>query len=756
MWSIQAISNSQPYTSEQWQKIDTLGQIVEQRLQGLGIGLTMGGEPTFISLDDYESPQWRIAALGEDKRQIAGQLLKRLANRFALGGGLLHYGLGKAYPGEITPRWALGYFWRKDGIQIWRDRALIAEEGKDYGHGRQEAEIFINALVGQLELNPDFVIRVYEVETEAVAGFVLPLLPIAKEGTFYWSSCRWIVPSDRLYLLRGNAPVGLRLPLREISWSEDLQAEAVLSVDDDSMTPCLASVESPANSIRIALSIEAKQGILRVFMPPFTSAKSFLDLIAAIENTAQETGFPVLIEGYPPPDHKKIGKFQITPDPGVIEVNIHPASTWDELVKITTILYDEARQCRLGTEKYMLDGRRISTGGGAHITIGGETIQESPLLRRPDLLRSLISYFQNHPSLSYLFSGQFVGPTSQSPRVDEARHESLYELEIAFSALQAGKEVPPEVVDRLLRHLLVDVTGNTHRTAFCIDKLFPTENPRTQLGLLELRAIAMPPNLEMRLLQMLLIRAMVAWFWESPYTKPLIRWGTTLHDRFMLPHFIGEDLKVVLADLQEAGYPFEFDWFEPFFEFRFPLYGEIAREGIQLELRQAIEPWHVLGEEIANGGVARYVDDSLERIQVKLRGAMGNSPNRNAFSSRYVVTCNGYPVPLISTGVAGEYVGGVRFRARQYASMLHPAIDSHSPLTFEIVDTWEGRSLGGCTYSVNPPDGKLYHTFPTNSSQAQTRVAERFIANPPAIATIKALPLQLNPEYPLTLDLRRV
>ncbi|MCU0537809.1 MAG: transglutaminase family protein [Hydrococcus sp. Prado102] len=754
----QARSQDCPYTDEQWQNINSLGQLVEKQLQRMGVGLTMGGEPTFVSLDDYESPQWNIEALGEDKRKIAVQLLDRLAKKFALGGGLLHYGLGKAYPGEPGPRWALGYFWRKDGIAIWRDRNLMAQEGKDYGCGSQEVEKFTLALVKQLGIHSDCLIPAYELETDTPAGYVLPLLPVTRDEKVYWSSCRWILPDDRLYLLTGNSPMGLRLPLNAIAWSDNLEQEAVLPLEAEPTALNDTPIKSPDNSIRVAMGVEAKQGVIRVFVPPYTSARSFLDAIAAIENTAKETGFPVLIEGYPPSDHKAIGKFQITPDPGVIEANIHPASNWDELVEITKILYEEARACRLGTEKYLRDGRRISTGGGAHITIGGKTTLESPLLRRPDLLRSLISYFQNHPSLTYLFSDRFVGPTSQSPRVDEARHESLYELEIAFQSLQPGREVPPEVVDRLLRHLLVDVTGNTHRTAFCIDKLFPVENPRTQLGLLELRAIAMPPNLEMRLLQMLLIRALVAWFWESPYTKPLIRWGTTLHDRFMLPHFIGEDLQVVLFDLQKAGYTFEFDWFKPFIEFRFPCYGTMGTEGVQLELRHAIEPWHVLGEEIASGGTARYVDDSLERIQVKLCGAIANSPNQNSFSSRYIVTCNGHAVPLNSTGVAGEYVGGVRYRARQYSSMLHPAIDPHDPLTFEIIDTWESRSLGGCTYLINPPDGKSYFKVPINSSEAQTRTSERFIVNLSRdrhLNKINVPPLQLNPEYPVTLDLRR-
>ncbi|MFP4100183.1 transglutaminase family protein [Coleofasciculus sp.] len=748
-------SPSKPYTETQWQQIDSLGKAVDETLQRAGVGLTMGGEPTFISIDDFESPQWQIAALGDEKRKIAGQLLKRLEARFSKGGGLLHYGLGKWYPGEILPRWALGCYWRSDGTPIWRNPEWYAEEGKDYGHTVKQGEIFIQALAKHLGINPDCIIPAYEHEGD-IGGYVLPILPVLKDEQLYWSTCHWRFPNERLNLLVGDSPAGFRLPLNCIDWSEELVQEGIVPLDANPAIPSPEFIDSPDNAIRIALSVEARQGILHIFLPPLTSARSFLDLITAIEQTAIKVKTPVLIEGYTPPSNAGIEGFQITPDPGVIEVNIHPAGNWQELVDITTILYEEARLCRLGTEKYTLDGRRVSTGGGSHITIGGKTPLESPLLRRPDLLSSLIRYWQNHPSLSYLFAGLFVGPTSQSPRVDEARHESLYELEIAFQTLQPGEKVAPELVDRLLRNLLVDVTGNTHRSAFCIDKLYPVENYRNQLGLLEFRAFAMPPNMRMSLLQMLLIRALVAWFWEHPYTQKLIRWGTMLHDRFLLPYYIGEDLRQVVSELQEAGYPFKWEWFEPFFEFRFPQYGEISREGIELELRHAIEPWHVLGEETGNGGTARYVDSSMERIQVRLRGAMGHSPNPDNFSSRYQVTCNGYPVPLKSTGIPGDYVGGVRFRAREYAALLHPSINSHSPLVFDIVDTWTQRSIGGCRYHVNHPNGIVYDKFPVNHREAESRMLERFIPQDHTPGIISIPPLSLSPEYPLTLDLRRV
>jgi uncharacterized protein (DUF2126 family) len=774
-----------PYTEEQWQQIDALGDRVETQLQRLGVGLTMGGEPTFVSIDDFESMQWRFNALGEEKRKIAGELLRRLESKFCrcfsphgaspragasekhqeTTGGMLHYGLGKWYPGEILPRWALGCYWREDGVAIWGDRSLIAEDGRDYGYTQNDAKVFMETLVKNLGVNSQCIITAYEWETEEIGAYTLPLLPVLKPSPrrtdetsvpeeLYWSSCRWKLPEEKLYLLKGDSPAGFRLPLSSLSWSE-LEPEARVGIDYKPTAIPPEPIESGENSIRVALSVEVKGGNLRVFVPPITSARSFLDLVAAIEKTAAQTKVLVAIEGYTPPTNAGIKGFQITPDPGVIEANVHPAANWEELKEITETLFEEARLCRLGTEKYMKDGRRVSTGGGAHITIGGKEASESPLLRRPDLLRSLISYWQNHPGLSYLFSGMFVGATCQSPRVDEARHESLYELELAFDYLQPGQEVPPEVVDRLLRNILTDVTGNTHRSAFCVDKLFPAGNYRSQLGLLEFRAFAMPPHSRMSLLQMLLIRALVAWFWERPYTRDLIRWGTMLHDRFLLPHYIAEDLKTVIADLRGAGFGFEFEWFAPFLEFRFPVYGEVHKEGLELELRHAIEPWLVSGEEMTSSGTARMVDDSMEKLQVTLRGALGQSPNEDCFSLGYVVLCNGRQVPLKSTGVPGEYVGAVRYRARHYGDFEHPSVEVHSPLLFEIVDVRTQRSLGGCRYYVERPNGGGSDRFPVNQREAESRMLERFVPMGHTPGEVELPPLRLSGECPLTLDLRR-
>jgi uncharacterized protein (DUF2126 family) len=398
-------------------------------------------------------------------------------------------------------------------------------------------------------------------------------------------------------------------------------------------------------------------------------------------------------------------------------VNIHPANNWQELVHIISTLYDQAFLARLGTEKFMLDGRHTGTGGGNHITIGGAKPADSPLLRRPDLLASLITYWQHHPGLSYLFSSAFIGPTSQAPRIDEGRDEKLYEMEIAFSQVPDHGFIPFYLVDRIFRHLLTDITGNTHRSEFCIDKLYSPDSSSGRLGILEFRAFDMPPHKQMSLLQMLLIRGLIAKFWKNPYKHELVRWGTELHDKFMLPFYVHQDLTEVVKDLNDAGYPFQMSWFEPFFEFRFPHYGTVHIEGMEMELRMGIEPWHVLGEEMSSGGTARFVDSSLERVQVKLRGLN---------KSRYVILCNGNRVPLRETGISEEYVCGVRYRAWQPPSALHPTIGVDTPLTFDIVDTWNSRSIGGCTYYVSHPGGRSYESFPVNANEAESRRVSRF------------------------------
>ncbi|MGC5699838.1 transglutaminase family protein [Pseudomonas sp. NFXW11] len=796
----QAPRVTQPYSDEQWRAIQALGRQVDARLQADDVRLTMGGEPTFVAIDDPDGAEWNTAALGPNKRRLAGELFQRLRQRYAPQ-GLVHFGQGKWYPGEPLPRWSLNCHWRRDGLPIWNDPALIADEQQDYTADAELAGRFLASIAERLKLPARFVFPAYEDHfyylwregslplnvtaedsrledalerqrlrkvfsqgLDKIVGQVLPLARNAKGDQ--WQSGRWYLRDSHCRLVPGDSPLGYRLPLASQPWVTAAEYPFIHSRDPNQEFPELAEpgqqeptsttapervpqVDESADWLtRTALCAEAREGRLYLFMPPLERLEDYLQLVAVIEATAQELHCPVLLEGYEPPADPRLCNFRVTPDPGVIEVNVQPSASWDELQERTEFLYEQARQTRLSSEKFMLDGRHAGTGGGNHFVLGGATPADSPFLRRPDLLRSLISYWHHHPSLSYLFSGLFIGPTSQAPRLDEARNDSLYELEIAFAQLPApGEECPPWRVDRLLRNLLVDVTGNTHRAEFCIDKLYSPDSASGRLGLLELRAFEMPPHARMSLVQQLLLRALVARFWREPYAPvKLTRWGTELHDRFLLPHFIQEDFADVLVELQAAGFALQAEWFAAHLEFRFPKLGDYAVGGVELELRQALEPWHVLGEKGTAGGTVRFVDASLERLQVKVRGLV---------PQRHVLTCNGQALPLHATGRVGEFVAGVRYRAWQPANCLHPSIPVHAPLVFDLLDTWMQRSLGGCQYHVAHPGGRNYDSLPVNANEAESRRLARFFRLGHSPGKLQVPVPTRNDELPLTLDLRR-
>ncbi|WP_341304896.1 transglutaminase family protein [Pseudomonas sp. TMP25] len=806
---------SKPYSEDDWRLIEQLGHQVDRDLKQQDVRLTQGGEPTFVSIDDMDGAQWNTEAHGKEKRQLAGQLTHRLKNHFAPG-GMLHYGQGKWYPGEPLPRWSLNIYWRVDGLPMWLDESLFSADNVEDGYTDAQAKAFTQQLLRSLNLAQSSAIAAYEdvvlqAQREeqlpnnldplkldlaapeerqrlarllgkglgAVAGYVIPLAAHAPDpkislGTA-WRTSVWPLKREHLYLTEGDSPLGLRLPLNTLPWV--LPKERPLDVEVDPFAPrsplpgtapapsgttkhisvtrkknaeSTAEKQSAKDVIHTALCVEVRDGRLHVFMPPLQRIEDYLALVTAVEHSASKLQLKIRMEGYQPPRDPRIKLLSVTPDPGVIEVNIHPAASWDELVYNISTLYEEARLIRLGTEKFMLDGRHTGTGGGNHATLGGATAEDSPMLRRPDLLKSLITFWQNHPALSYLFSGTFIGPTSQAPRVDEARDDNLYELAIAFQ--QMDQLLPtmhpgdkPWMVDRLLRNLLVDLTGNTHRSEFSIDKLYSPDGPTGRLGLVEFRAFEMPPHARMSLLQMLLLRALVARFWREPYQAKLVNWGTALHDRWMLPHFIAQDIRDVVQDLRAHGYAFEERWFDPFIEFRFPRFGTVVYAGVEMEIRQAIEPWHVLGEEMSAGGTARYVDSSVERLQLRVRGLT---------DGRHEIACNGRRVPLHPTGVPGEYVAGIRFRAWSPWSALHPSIKVQAPLTFDLVDNWSGRAIGGCTYHVVHPGGRSEESSPVNANAAEARRFARFWSHGHTPGPMRVFNEALNPNFPLTLDLR--
>ncbi len=863
---------TKPYTDAEWARIEALGHEVDARLREHDVRLTMGGEPTFVSIDDYDGEEWNFTAVGPTKKHRANELIRRLRRRFAPG-GLLHFGQGKWYPGEPLPRWAYGCYWRRDGVPVWEDEELIARDDLNYGHTAEDAHQFVLTLAERLEIDGRrFALPSYEdvwyylwrekrlplnvdplqsrlddeLERErlrrvfhhGLGHTVGYTLPIQRDwtGQKTWMSGAWFMRNEHLFLIPGDSPMGYRLPLDSLGYAAPDDRSSLVEVDPFADLPPLPSVQRrlpppalrerplPEGSywsefmrrkqegtesldkwrdsraglvgiglgpvrrpqrrlvppplpedphrgelsdaewlanrslqpgdpapwiVRTALCVEPREGHLKIFMPPVSTLEEYIDLVAAVEDTAASLGLPCQIEGYKPPRDPRLNMLGVTPDPGVIEVNTHPAHTWDELVQITTGLYEDARQSRLGTEKFMVDGRHTGTGGGNHVVLGGPTPADSPLLRRPDLLKSLVAYWNNHPALSFLFSGQFVGATSQAPRVDQGRDEAVYELEVALNRIPSGEGsgwIPPWLTDRIFRNLLVDVTGNTHRAEFCIDKLYSPDGFAGRQGLLEFRAFEMPPHARMSLTQQLLLRALVARFWEHPYEAPLVRWGTELHDRFMLPHFVAQDFTDVVDDLQEHGFPIDPDWFAAHHEFRFPHVGEFGGRDVRVDLRTGIEPWHVLGEEGMPGGTVRYVDSSLERLEVKVTGMV---------DPRHVLSCNGRRVPLHNTGSRGEFVAGIRFRAWPLPESLHPTIPAHAPLVFDLVDRWNGRSIAGATYYVSHPGGRSFETRPVNAYEAEGRRLARYslLAHTPGSMPVPEL--EPNPAYPFTLDLRR-
>jgi len=786
-----------PYELSTWDDIVATGAAVDKKLLGLGVKLTSGGEPTWTSREHPEEPEWNTAALGASKWDQGLRITAELRKRIGRGAVVLQR-MGKLYPGESLPRWVLQLIWRHDDVPIWRDANRIAFGGISIADGEKPrastdkevraAHRFGETLARAIGVAPTLVAG-YEdpwhaIKTEAdlppdvdptraqvddpeerqrlartltrgiaqPVGFALPV----QVWQAKWTSGQWEFRRGRMYLVAGDSPMGLRLPLDRLTavgepqvFMDPAATEKPLEFDPRQLVQRRANevtaTVGPAS--RTALCFEPREGVIHVFVPPLPDTESYLDLMAAIEDTSTELNLPVRIEGYPPPSDPRLRSLMVTPDPGVIEVNLPVAESFAEYTEWVELVADAANHSGLTLQKFQVDGREAGSGGGNHVTLGGATPLESPFLKDPHLTGGMLRYVQHHPSLSYLFTGLFVGPTSQAPRMDEARLDSLYELELALTQIdQTPGHKFPWFVDRLLRNLLVDVSGNTHRTEICIDKLYAPGATSGRQGLLEFRAFEMPPHPHMAGAQMLLMRGLTARLAESHYKQPLVRWGTQLHDRFMLPHYLWSDFLDVVADLNAHGVALDAEWYRPFLDFRCPVIGTLDLPDLSLELRNALEPWPTLGEEAQGSITSRYVDSSMERVQVIAHGLV---------EGRHQVLVNGLVLPMTSTGREREHVAGVKFRAWQPPHCLQPHVGIHHPLRFDIVDLWGHRSLGGCQYHVWHPEGRGFEHVPLTAFEASARRAQRFTTDHMAPWPVHPRVVAPSPEQPYTLDLRR-
>jgi uncharacterized protein (DUF2126 family) len=807
-----------PFTEESWTALRAAGAATDAKLAELGVQLTVGGEPTFNSRLHTSRPEWNGEALGPTKWEqgllLARQLLQRL-----LPGGLMLLRQGKHYPGESLPRWTLELIGRKDLKPLWSvarevwshapgtprsldDTRLLPEASKLCEEIARRCGVagFVHEAFEDpwrflqdesslpLGLDPHSIdlksseerrrlARVLDRGLATQAGFVLPLAHAS--GAF--RSERWPFRRERMYLLQGDAPIGLRLPLASLGpvqpppavpeepfeppdprgpegmeraeKAEAEKRERLNRLSGSKVVTALVQQKAPRpalspKGVRTALCVEPRGGALCVFLPPLQTAEDFLTLIAIVDAARSEVSAPVLLEGYPPPKSPLLTSFAVTPDPGVLEVNLPPCASFAEHCALIETVFDAALHSGLHSEKYLLDGRQSGSGGGNHVTLGGPTPLQSPFLRDPRLLASLITFLQHHPSLSYLFSGLFVGPTSQAPRLDEARHDALYEMEIAldYAFAQTGP-VPPWLADALFRHLLVDVAGNTHRAELCIDKLFDYRTPHGRQGLVELRAFEMPPHPRMAVAQTQLMRALCAAFAQAPYRAPLVRWGQQLHDRFLLPAWMWSDFEDVLSFLDSRGLPLPAEVYRAFLELRCPVAGQLQAGGVLLEVRNALEPWNVLGEEPAGGGTSRYVDSSVERIEVRCEGLV---------PGRHEVLVNGYTLKLMPTSRASEAAAGIRFRAWAPPHSLQPHLPVHHPIRLDLIDRWAQRSLGACAYHVWHPEGRAYDAEPLTRFEASARRAQRFTVEAALQWPITGHEVQMPDDTPWTIDLRRL
>jgi len=735
-----------PYSDTQWADIHALGSYLDSDLKRLGVALGSGMSLSFVSSDPGGAPEWNTLALGPSKRFLAERLLARLQQRLAPGGAL-QLGQGDWYASEALPRWRLGCYFRADGQSVWRNRALLAGTGSRGSLGSAGVAAFARILARALGVPPSAVIAAYEdplhdlwsrrlwppeisgaldlddakfrrefaerlSETRASpAGYVLPLAWDRAANRF--ASGRWVFRRTQLYLVPGDSALGYRLPLGSLIKDEGAMLEAQaercpfeergalpdfhIRIDGRQQAPEAPPSDLAAHTPRTAVCLQLRENQLCVFLPPLSHVEHYLELLAAIEAAAEAMAWGVVLEGYEPPEDHRLRRLVLEPDATVLRLHLPETQDWKSRLELLEVAYEEAFRAGLRSDRIGPDGSTIPSGGGGRLTLGGVRPADSPFLRWPDLLRGLVAYFQRHPSLSYFFAGRAIGPSGDAPRPDEGRDEACYELSIGLSCLPPGESFAIWRVDRVLRHLLCNPSGDITHAEIRMDQLYAPERASQRLGRICLHSFELAPHAQIAALQSLLAEGLLGRFARLSDSGELKRWGSALHDRFMLPQELWEDLRDVVQDLNAVGYPFQLEWFEPMMSLRFPVLGEVRIGSITIALRAALEPWPLLAEEVTGAGVTRFIDAANERVQTKVSGLA---------PGRYVLACNGNTVPLQSTGPHGEYVAGVRYKVANPPSTLHPTIPPVDALIFDLVDTWTARAIGGCTYF--PPRPQLW------------------------------------------------
>jgi uncharacterized protein (DUF2126 family) len=694
--------------------IDELAGAVENKLRGCGLVLTMGGEPTFIPADP-NGREWNNEAMGPEKLGYAQRLTARLL-REVYPGGLVMQIFGKQYPGEPLPRWVVLTLHREDGVPMWCHPEMFALEGGGSDATNRDARKLIAALASELGVK-QYVLPCIEKggSLDAPRGWVLPL--DRRDGD--WVSGDWPFSREKpVVLVPGISPVGLRLPLGELDESH----------------------------IRRALTVEATEGALHLFVPPL-EFDGFAALIRIIERVAVKRQVSRLVLcGYRPNQSPGVTSVGLAADPGVLEVNLPPSKTWRDYDRVLTRITRAAEAEGLYTIRRHLNGQIQGTGGGAHVLFGGPSVDENPFFEHPALLGSVLRYWQRHPALSYFFSGQYVGPGSQAPRADETLLAKLYELETACLGADAVNGSGDRgLLDRLFRNLLTDSAGNTHLAEISIDKLWNYDSPTGLQGLIELRAFETMQDVALQSLSALFVRAIFAMVAAEPCKGALVRHGANLHDRYMLPAGLWEDLGMVCSDLAAAGLPFERDWLTRIFEARFAVLGRLELDDGEVVVRQALEPWPLMAEMSDGGTTSRMVDNSTDRIELSLTNP--------ALLERGQVAVDGVVVRFHDFG--GTLAAGVRYKAASGWPALHPHVPIQSPVRIEVLDRSGVVAASGKYYYWNP-DGPVYEGRPRDLEEARARRNARWRTPADDVGVRRELqPGVYSDESYYTLDLRR-